>query len=58
MAKQTTVKPGQDVPRSGQYIVKGSSGKKEVTLVKDKPAPPTPKKGQEFKLVDPTKHKK
>ena len=53
MAK-TTVKPGKAVPKSGQYKVPGG---KETTLVEGKPAPPTPKPGQHFTLVDPTKHK-
>jgi hypothetical protein len=54
MAK-TTVKPGQTVPKSGQYKTPGSE---ETTLGKGKPAPPTPQKGQKHTLVDPTKHKK
>lgn len=51
MAK-TTVKPGQTVPKSGQYT---TPGRAETTLVKGKP---TPQKGQKHTLVDPTKHKK
>ena len=54
MAK-TSVKPGQPVPKSGQYK---TPGREETTLVKGKPAPPTPAKGQKHTLVDPTKHKK
>ncbi len=54
MAK-TTVKPGQPVPKSGQYT---NPGGKETTLVKGKPAPPTAQPGQKHVLVDPTKHKK
>jgi hypothetical protein len=54
MAK-TTVKPGAPVPKSGQYKVPGGN---ETTLVKGKPAPPTPKPGQKHALVDPTKHKR
>ncbi|MDR2596864.1 MAG: hypothetical protein LBC76_06025 [Treponema sp.] len=53
MAK-ITVKPGETVPVSGQY--KKPDGN-EVTLVKGEPAPPSPKSGQEFTLVDKTKHK-
>jgi hypothetical protein len=51
MAK-TTVKPGQKVPESGQYVTPDGT---ETTLVKGKP---TPQKGQKHTLVDPTKHKK
>ncbi len=54
MAK-TTVKPGEPVPKSGQYT---TPGRKETTLVEGKPAPPTPKPGQHHTMVDPTKHKK
>jgi hypothetical protein len=53
-----SIKPGQPSPESGQAIIKGSSGKREVTLVKDKTVPPTPKKGQTYVIVDKTKHKK
>ncbi|MGV9786398.1 hypothetical protein [Streptomyces sp. NPDC003435] len=49
------LKPGTPAPKSGQYKVPGS--KTEVTAVKGKPLPPTPKAGQGYKLVDPTKHK-
>jgi hypothetical protein len=49
------LKPGTPAPKSGQYKVPGS--KVEVTAVKDKPLPPTPKAGQTYTLVDPTKHK-
>lgn len=60
--KDTTVKPGQPVPRSGQYIEVGPRGgqpsETEKTLVKGKPAPPTSEPGRQHKLVDPTKHKK
>jgi hypothetical protein len=52
---KVTVKPGQPVPISGQYKTPGEN---ETTLVKDKPAPPTPKPNQKHTLVDPTKHKK
>jgi len=52
-------KPGQTAPKSGQYerINRvGNSTGKEVTVTKGEPLPPTPKKGQTFRLVDPTKH--
>lgn len=52
------LKSGQKVPRSGQYEIIGVRGGKtgeEVTGVKGKILPPTPKSGQTYKLVDPTK---
>ena len=55
------LKPGQSTPKSGQYEVTGPKGGHtgtEVTGVQGKPLPPTPKPGQGFVLVDPTKHKK
>ena len=55
MSKTNThVRPGEVVLVSGQYHI---SGGEEVTLVKGKPAPPTKKAGQQFTLVDKTKHK-
>lgn len=48
-------KPGETAPTSGQY--KNPSTNTEVTVVKGEPLPPTPGKGQGYKLVDPTKHK-
>ncbi|MBT3321055.1 MAG: hypothetical protein HN392_02100 [Anaerolineae bacterium] len=53
-------KSGQVASISGQYAVVGPRGGKtgaEVTVVKSKPLPPTPKSGQGFVLVDKTKHK-
>jgi hypothetical protein len=62
MAKKTPVlKPGTKTPNSGQYVTVGPKGGKvggEITSVEGKPLPPTPKPGQGFVLVDPTKHKK
>ncbi len=52
MAK--TYSPGETCPKSGQY--KNTGTKKEVTVVKNKPFPPTPESGQKYVLVDPTKH--
>lgn len=55
----TNVKPGQTTPKSGQYEVTGPRGGHtghEVTLPKGHTAPPTPKPGQSFTLVDPTKN--
>ena len=52
---------GEKVTVSGQYEVVGPRGGKtgrEVTAVKGKRLPPVPKPGQQYKLVDRTKHKK
>lgn len=54
-------KPGQNVPRSGQYEIIGPRGGetgKEITGVKGKPLPPSIKPGITYKLVDKTKHKR
>lgn len=53
-------KPGEKVPRSGQYEIvgpRGGASGEERTSVRYEPFPPTPKTGQKYKLVDPTKHK-
>lgn len=60
MTKSYTVKPGQIVKDSGQFIIVGPKGgisKTEVTLIENKPAPPTPKPGSKFVMVDKSKHK-
>jgi len=52
-------KPGQSAPRSGQYEIVGPRGGgtgQERTVTRGEPLPPTPKSGQSFKLVDPTKN--
>lgn len=52
-------KPGQKAKRSGQYEILGARGRRtgvERTVTKGEPLPPTPKKGQRYQLVDPTKH--
>lgn len=52
------LKSGQKVPISGQYEIIGKRGGKtgeEITGVKGKILPPTPKKGQTLKLADKTK---
>lgn len=54
--KKANLKPGQPAPKSGQYQNTGT--KTEVTVVQGEPLPPTPAKGQGYKLVDATKHKK
>ncbi|MBX4259719.1 hypothetical protein KTC96_24655 (plasmid) [Clostridium estertheticum] len=54
------IKSGNPTPKSGQYEVVGPRGGKtnaEITSTKGHPLPPTPKKGQAYVLVDPTKHK-
>jgi hypothetical protein len=59
-AKAPTYKPGQKAPISGQYEVVGPKGGKtgqEVTVTKGEKLPPTPESGQNFVLVDKTKHK-
>jgi hypothetical protein len=50
------LKPGTPVPQSGQY--KNPQTGNEVTGVQGKPLPPTPRPGQGYVLVDPTKHKR
>lgn len=55
------MKPGQTAPRSGQYEITGPRGGGtgvERTVTKGEPLPPTPAKGQGYKLVDATKHGK
>lgn len=57
MKKQ--LKPGEIIEQSGQYERIGPRGAKtgeEITGVKGKPLPPTPKPGSTYKLVDATKH--
>lgn len=51
-------RPGHTTPRSGQYGIRGPRGGvtgEERTGVKGKTLPPTPKPGQHYVLVDPTK---
>ncbi len=60
MAGKSIGKPGQRSPSSGQAIPvgpKGGKGGNEVTVVKGKPLPPTPKSGQHYEMVDPTDNK-
>ena len=49
------LKPGSTAPKSGQY--RNNATRKEVTVTKGEPMPPTPKSGQRYMLVDPTKNK-
>lgn len=60
MAGKTLGKPGQKSPSSGQAVPVGPKGGiagKEVTVVKGKPLPPTPKPNQHYDIVDRTKNK-
>ena len=53
-------KPGEKAPRSGQYEIVGPRGGRkgtERTAVKGKTLPPTPKPGQTYSLVDPTRNR-
>lgn len=55
-----TLKPGEKASRSGQYEIVGPRGGgtgRERTVTRGEPLPPTPSKGQQYKLVDPTKNK-
>lgn len=55
MSKRATLPPGTPAPRSGQY--QNTTTRREVTVTRREPLPPTPSAGQRYKLVDPTKHK-
>lgn len=48
--------PGTKAPASGQY--RNNATKTEVTVVRGEPLPPTPRPGQNYTLVDTTKHKR
>ena len=58
--KKPLLKPGNIAPESAQYEIVGSrggkAGGKERTVVKDEPLPPTPKRGQKYRLSDRTRH--
>ena len=56
MAKTTHIPPGTTAPKSGQY--RNNQTGNEVTTTKGEPLPPTPRRGQDYTLVDPTKHKR
>lgn len=56
-----TYKPGETVPRSGQAEIIGPRGGEtgnERTVTRGEPFPPTPHPGQEYTIVDRTKHRK
>jgi len=54
--KTTSLPPGTPAPKSGQY--RNPATGTEVTTTRGEPLPPTPKPGQRYNLVDPTKHKR
>ena len=58
MKKQNAKKyrPGEIAPISGQY--RNISTRREVTVTRKEPLPPTPKPRQFYVLVDKTKHKR
>ena len=56
MATKPTFTPGMKAPKSGQY--QNTTTRTEVTVTRGEPLPPTPKRGQQYVLTDPTKHKK
>jgi hypothetical protein len=59
MSKKSTLPPGTTAPASGQYEITGSRGGgtgTERTVTRGEPLPPTPKPGQRYALVDPTKN--
>ena len=58
--RKPLLKPGQKAPTSGQYGLRGQRGadqRREATITKGEPAPPTPKPGMKWKLNDRTRHK-
>lgn len=59
MPNTPSLRSGQKSPVSAQAREVGPRGRlgKEVTIVKGKTVPPTPKPGMSFKVVDLTKNK-
>ena len=58
--KTSKLRPGEKAPASGQYAKVGPLGGKtglEVTATQGKRLPPA-KRGETYRLVDRTKHKK
>lgn len=49
-----TYRPGEIAQISGQYRLVGT--KREATVTRGEPLPPTPKNGQKWLLVDQTRH--
>lgn len=56
MGDKDTLKPGEQVDRSGIYT--STSSKKRTTLEKGLAAPPTPTPGEKWKLTTETNPKK
>jgi hypothetical protein len=59
MSKNDRFRPGQKAPRSGQYEITGPRGGGtgiERTVTRGEPLPPPLESGQQYKLVDPTRH--
>lgn len=59
MATSKPMKPGTKAPSSGQVEIVGPRGGRthsERTTTKGNPLPPTPKPGQGYIMVDPTKN--
>jgi hypothetical protein len=60
LKKKPLLKPGNIAQDSGQYEIVGSrggnAGGKERTVTKGEPLPPTPERGQKYRLSDRTKH--
>jgi hypothetical protein len=59
MASNKGLRPGQEVPKSGQYQEVGPRGGlgREVTSVKGERLPPTTQAGASYTLVDASKNK-
>jgi hypothetical protein len=56
---QRTYKPGEPAPVSSQVGIVGPRGGptgQERTVIQGKPLPPTPKPGQGYVVVDPTRN--
>ena len=49
MVKGKEIKPGEKVPDSGIY--QSTKTKTKATMVKNEPAPPTPKPGEKWKQI-------
>jgi hypothetical protein len=59
MARDDLFRPGQTAPQSGQYEMTGPRGGAtgiERTVTRGEPMPPTLQSGQQYRLVDPTRH--
>lgn len=58
-SRTSGLKPGMKAPVSGQYQRIGPRGGRgaEVTVVKNEPMPPSPTKGETYRLVDRSKNK-